>query len=169
MEKLIVIAAVLISFCAGCSIINSNDSLPEFVENLYERENVPDSLGIQFQIEIKESESDTLNISLFVANTSEDDVILTHSGSYANFVLFKGSEIIYPTFDLDKLVYTDDYNESPIQAKTRIQVMNMKMNLPNKNRVKIVAFAPFRVLQNFCMTNEEEYWLVSDPIDISRY
>lgn len=173
MRLLNIIILISISLIIGCNI-NSGDSRPEFIEDLYQREQLPDSVGLDAQIEISKTHNDSITVELFITNEIESDKVIIHSVDFATIFIYDASRIVYPTFDPNKIVYADDYNESIIPARDQIQISKMVLKrTPEFTGAEAIGFAHFTLkpgnTKDFsasAVANSQEYWLVTPPITI---
>lgn len=165
---------ILLSFLmtSGCAI-NNEDSKPEFIDELYQREQLPDSVGLEARIQIGKTQNDSIAIEFFIANEKKTDQVIGHSGNFANIFVYKNSQLILPVFDPSKMVYHHDYNESVIPAQDQIQISSIKLSVPEFAGAKAVGFAPFthkpghaKEVSAGPVINSKEYWLITSPIRI---
>ncbi|MCG2590327.1 hypothetical protein [Rhodohalobacter sulfatireducens] len=165
-----VIILLLIVLFTGC-IANNDDSRPEFIEDLYQREQLPDSVGLEARIEIRKAQNDSIHFEFFIANEKETDQVIIHSGSFASIAIYKDSKLIFPNFDPSKIVYSDDYNESVIPAQDRIQVSTIKLRVSEFTGAKALGFAPLKIKPKHLKgtgphnstVSLKEYWLLTPP------
>lgn len=164
-----VIILLLIVLFTGC-IAKNQDSRPEFIEDLYQREQLPDSVGLEARIEIRKAQNDSIHFEFFIANEKETDQVIIHSGDFASIAIYKDSKLIFPNFDPSKIVYSDDYNESVIPAQDQIQVSTIKLRVSEFKGAMAVGFAPLKIKPENtkgssvnAVVNSKEYWLVTSP------
>lgn len=173
MKYLQIIGILAITFFIGC-VTKNQDSRPEFIEGLYQREQLPDSVGLEARIEIRKAQSDSLHFDFFIANEEETDQVIIHSGDFASVAIYKDSKLIFPNFDPNKIVYSDDYNESVIPSRDQIRVSTIKLRVSDFKDTKALGFAPLKIkpkhLKGMGPHNStvslKEYWLLTPPIAI---
>ncbi|NBC64830.1 MAG: hypothetical protein GVY07_04075 [Bacteroidetes bacterium] len=172
LRPLNIIISLTILLISGCAI-NNEGSKPEFIEELYQREQLPDSVGLEARIEIRRVQNDSIHVEFFITNEKKTDQVIGHSGNFANIFVYKNSELILPVFDPSKMVYHHDYNESVIPAQDQIQVSTINLNESDFKGAKAVGFAPLKIKRENtkgfsanAVLNSEEYWLVTSPITI---
>lgn len=165
-----IICLLAITLFIGC-ITNNEDSRPEFIEGLYQREQLPDSVGLEAEIEIRKAQNDSIHFEFFIANEKETDQVIIHSGSFASIFIYKDSELIYPNFDPNKMIYTDDYNETVIPSQDQIQVSTIKLHVSEFKGAKALGLAPLKIKPKHLKgkdphnitVNLNEYWLLTPP------
>lgn len=168
----IIILLIIVLFI-GC-VTNNKDSRPEFIEELYQREQLPDSVGLEARIEIRKAQNDSIHFEFYIANEKETDQVIIHSGDFAGISIYKDSKLIFPNFDPSKMVYSDDYNESIIPSQDQIQVGIIKLRVPEFTGAKAVGFAPLKIKPKHLKEkgphnsteNPKEYWLLTHPITL---
>jgi len=172
LKALNIVISLTILLISGCAI-NNEDSRPEFIKELYQREQLPDSVGLDARIQIGKTQNDSIAIEFFIANEKKTDQVIGHSGNFANIFVYKNSELILPVFDPSKMVYHHDYNESVIPAQDQIQVSTINLHESEFTGAKAVGFAPLKIKREntkgfsaSTILNSEEYWLLTPPITI---
>jgi hypothetical protein len=158
---------------SGC-VINNEDSRTEFIKELYQREQLPDSVGLDARIQIGKTQNDSIHVEFFIANEKETDQVIIHSGDYAIVAIYNDTKLIFPNFDPSKIVYSDDYNESVIPAQDQIQVSTKKLRVSDLTGAKALGYAPLKIkskhLKGMGPHNStvsfKEYWLLTPPIAI---
>ncbi len=135
---------------------------PEIVEELIERMESGEDIGLELSVSVEPSGPDSVRIQYYLTNTKATADTLSTSSSFPTRIAYRyGQEL---TFSFERLIFVQDQRTFSVLAGESflLNEWHVKRVSPDDHLIRgIFRFSFYNYEDNYM---SEDYWLVSEPV-----